>query len=44
MAASPLAAPDLPLRYLARDDAGQAKVSYHAPRDGDADVIEASNL
>ena len=31
MAASPLAALDLPLRYLARDDARQAKVSYHAP-------------
>jgi hypothetical protein len=31
MAVSPLAAPDLPLRYLARDDARQAKVSCHAP-------------
>jgi uncharacterized protein (DUF302 family) len=31
MVASPLAALDLPLRYLARDDARQAKVSYHAP-------------
>jgi hypothetical protein len=31
MAASPLAAPDPPLRYLARDDARQAEVFYHAP-------------
>ena len=25
------ASPDLPLRYLARDDARQANVFYHAP-------------
>ena len=31
MAASPLAALDLPLKVLVWDDAGQAKVSYHAP-------------
>ena len=31
MAASPLAALDLPLRYLAWDDARQANVFYHAP-------------
>jgi uncharacterized protein (DUF302 family) len=31
MAASPLATPDLPLKVLVSDDAGQAKVSYHAP-------------
>jgi uncharacterized protein (DUF302 family) len=31
MAASPLAALDLPLKVLVWDDAGQAKVSYYAP-------------
>jgi uncharacterized protein (DUF302 family) len=31
MAASPLAALDLPLRVLVWDDAGQTKVSYYAP-------------
>jgi uncharacterized protein (DUF302 family) len=31
MAASPLAALDLPLKVLVWDDAGQTKVSYYAP-------------
>jgi len=31
MAASPLAALDLPLKVLVWDDAGQTKVSYNAP-------------
>jgi uncharacterized protein (DUF302 family) len=31
MAASPLAALDLPLRALVWDDAGKTKVSYHSP-------------
>jgi uncharacterized protein (DUF302 family) len=31
MAASPLAALDLPLKVLIWDDGGQTKVSYHAP-------------
>src|SRR5262249_32222535 len=31
MAASPMAALDLPLKVLVWDDAGQAKVSYYAP-------------
>jgi uncharacterized protein (DUF302 family) len=31
MAASPLAALDLPLKVLVWDDAGQAKVTYYAP-------------
>jgi uncharacterized protein (DUF302 family) len=31
MAASPLAALDLPLKVLVWDDEGQTKVSYHSP-------------
>jgi uncharacterized protein (DUF302 family) len=31
MAASPMAALDLPLKVLVWDDAGQAKISYYAP-------------
>jgi uncharacterized protein (DUF302 family) len=31
MAASPMAALDLPLKVLTWDDAGQTKVSYYAP-------------